>query len=103
MTPAYSAHLNTDTASHFISTNFSNFWVSVFLLVYQSAIQTKHQNSLLKRITLSTSAYLLVLCIYNFILQFKQITQPLKFEKDELHKQKMINKKIYLQKLDHAF
>ena len=38
----------------------------------------------------------------QFILQIKQVSQPLKYEKEELY-ESMIEKKIYLQKLDHAF
>jgi len=96
MTPAYSAHLNADTATLIIRQTFQTF-------EYQYSCwfidQTLKQNSLmqtliLRRLTRTYNVYeyqhqnvvrLLFLCIYNIILQLKQVSQPLKYEEEELY------------------
>ena len=94
MTPAYSAHLNADTATLIIRLTFQTFeyqysrWFINQPLKQNSLMQTL----ILRRLTNTYNVYqyqhqhvvrLLFLCIYNIILQLKQVSQPLKYEKED--------------------
>ena len=96
MSPAYSAHLNADTATLNIRQTFQIMSISILVgLSSQPAIETKqsYANSNFETSDLNTyNVYqyqhqhvvrLLFLCIYNIILQLKQVSQPLKYEKED--------------------
>ena len=91
-TPAYSAHLNTDTANLFRLT-FQTFEYQYFSWFVDQPLKLKHTKTVLytkfnfETFDIIIRMFVKSSCIYNFILQFKQISQPLiKYETEELYK-----------------